>query len=67
MSWKGLHCPGCGNGGGGAAGVLVVLAVAVVIIARSARAIEHAAEVALEVLAITAGSVIGLAVVGADA
>jgi hypothetical protein len=53
------HCP---KGGGGL--LAVVLVVAAVIIAASARAIEHAAEVVLEVAVITVASVLGLAALG---
>ena len=64
MSHYGYHWTPCNRGGGGAAAALIALAVIVVIVARSAHAIEHGAEVVLEVLAITAASVAALAVAG---
>lgn len=54
------HCP---KGTGGGAAALLVLA-AVAVIAATARAVIHAAELVLEVTAIAAASVTGLAAVG---
>jgi len=54
------HCPG---GGGGGLAVLVV--VAVVLAAAVARPVVHAAEIALEIVLITAASVTGLTLTAA--
>ena len=52
------HCP---KGGGGAAALLVL---AVIVIAATGRAVVHAAEVVLEVVLITAASLLALTAAG---
>ncbi len=61
------HCPPERGSGLAIVVAIVVLAVAAAAVRSAMPAIEHTAELAIEVLVITVASVIGLAAIGASA